>query len=112
MSGAAPDVDITVVSPAGDNLDIDRSFVSVDYDENGFVGSAAFTLDISETDDHVMRVESNDGDVFVVAVGRDPSDGVAALRAGAAAAGIFGLLAGLVFILLGARRSKVLVRSS
>jgi hypothetical protein len=109
--GAAPGVDITVVDPAGVNVDINRSFVSVDYDERGFVGSAAFALDISETNDHVMRVESNDGDRFVVAIGRDPSDGVAVLRGGAAAAGILGLLVGLMLILLGARRSKVTVAS-
>jgi hypothetical protein len=109
LSGATPDVAVTVVDPAGESIDLDRSFVSIDYDESGFVGSAAFTLDISETDDHVMRVQSNEGDVFVVAVGRDPSDGVAALRGGAAIAGLFGLFAGLVFILLGARRSKVTI---
>lgn len=106
VSGATPEVIITVVDPAGDSIGVDRSFETVEYDESGFVGSAAFTLDISETDDHVMRVESNEGGSFVVAIGRDPSDGVPALRGGAAAAGILGLLVGLVFISLGARRSK------
>ena len=67
------------------------------------------TIDIAETNDHVVRVESTDNEVFVVAVGRDPNAGVAALRGGAAAVGILALLLGAGLILLGARRSKATI---
>ena len=111
VGSGTPDVDITIVDPDGDLVDLDRTVTDLDYSEAGFVGGAAFTIEISETDDHVVRVESADDAVFVVAVGRDPSDGVALLRGGAAAFGMLGLLLGGVLILLGARRSNATVGS-
>ena len=104
-----PDVDLTVLDPEGDPVDVERSSADVGYDEDGFVGQARYSIDIGATDDHVFRVESSDDDVFVVAVGRDPNAGVAALRGGAAAAGIVGLVIGLVLILLGARPARATV---
>lgn len=105
----APDVDITIVDPDGNDVDLDRSSGDVDYDVAGFIGSAQFSIDIEATDDHVLRAESDVDEVFVVAVGRDPSNGVAPLRAGAIAAGLVGLIVGLAFVLLGARRSSATV---
>ncbi len=104
-----PDVEITLVDPDGDDVDLNRSFGDVDYDDAGYTGTARFSIDIETTDDHVLRAESDSGEVFVVAVGRDPSQGVAALQIGAIAAGIVGLLAGIAFVLLGARRSSATV---
>lgn len=99
-----PDVDITIVDPDENLVDLDRSFGDISYDAAGFVGTAQFSIEIEETNDHVLRAESDADDVFVIAVGRDPSDGVAALRAGALAAGIIGLLVGLGFVFLGTRK--------
>lgn len=103
------DVDITIADPDGGDVDIDRSFGDVSYDAGGFAGTARFSVEIEETDDHVLRAESDADEVFVVAVGRDPSEGVAAMRIGAILAGIVGLLVGLVFVLLGSRKSTATV---
>ena len=105
-----PDVEITLVDPDGDVVDLDRSSGDVDYDADGFQGVARFSIEIEETDDHVLRAESDADDVFVVAVGRDPSDGVAALRVGAVAAGLVGLLVGLALVLLGSRSASTTVQ--
>ena len=104
-----PDVEVTLVDPDGAEVDLDRSFGDVEYDAAGFRGVAFRSVDIQETDDHVLRAEAEVDDVFVVAVGRDPNDGVAALRTGAVAAGVVGLLAGLALVLFGARRSSATV---
>jgi hypothetical protein len=109
VGSATPDVDITIVDPDGAPVDLDRTVTDLDYSEAGFVGAAAFTIEITQTNDHVVRVESPDNEAFVIAVGRDPSDGVAVLRGGALALGILGLLLGGGLILLGARRSNATV---
>lgn len=94
---------VTVVDPAGDELPLDRVIGTVDYDVAGFVGEAAFTVDIAVAGDHVMRVESDDG-FFVVAVGRDPGDGLGALIAAAGVAAVAGLVVGLGMVLVGRSR--------
>lgn len=104
-----PDVAITLVDPDGSEVDLDRSFGDVEYDAAGFRGVAFRSVDITETDDHKLRAEAAIGEVIVVAVGRDPNEGVAALRIGAVLAGIVGLLVGLVFVVFGARRSTATV---
>jgi hypothetical protein len=104
-----PDVEITLVDPDGVDVDLNPSFGDVEYDAAGFRGAARFSIDIEKTDDHVLRAESEVDEVFVVAVGRDPNEGVTPLRTGAIAAGLIGLLAGLAFLLLGARKSSATV---
>ena len=111
VGSGTPDVEITIVDPDGAPVDLDRAVTTLDYDEGGFVGSAAFTIDIAETDDHVVRVESADDEVFVVAIGRDPADGVAALRLGAVALGLVGLLVGAGLIVIGARGARAKVQA-
>lgn len=107
--GDVPDVDITLVDPDGDDIDVDRSSGDVEYDADGFRGVAQFSVDIEARNDHVLRAESDVDVVVVVAVGRDPNEGVVAFRTGAVAAGVGGLLAGLVFLFLGVRRSTTAV---
>lgn len=107
--GDDPDVEITLVDPDNNEVDLNRSFGEVTYDAAGYRGEARFSIDIEETDDHVLRAESDVDEVFVVAVGRDPSAGVAGLRIGAIAAGLIGLLVGLVLVLLGSRKSSTTV---
>lgn len=103
------EVDINVVDPDGAPVELDRAVSGLDYSEAGFVGAAAFTIEIIETDDHVVRVESPDNEVFVVAVGRDPGDGVGLLKGGATALVVLGLLLGGGLFLLGARRTATAV---
>jgi len=106
VGSGTPDVEVTIVDPDGETVDVDRAVTDIDYAENGFVGSARFTVDIEETDDHVIRVESSDDEAFAVAIGRDPSDGVALLRGGGVAVGLLGVLLGAGLIALGARRAR------
>jgi|GEM_PF-788179 len=103
-SAADPEVELQLVDPDGVELDLNRVIGETDYSVDGFEGSSLVTVDIDEATDHVIRVESPGNDAFAVAVGRDPSDGVTALRAGALAAGLIGVLLGLLLILLGSRR--------
>lgn len=106
-----PDVEVEIQDPDGDDLsdDLDDDVGDVAYDVEvdgaNFVGESIFTIEIEQFNDHVIRVASDDVDeTFVVALGRDPGDGVVALRGGAVAAGLVGLLAGVALVLLGVRR--------
>ncbi len=100
-----PVLDVTLVDPNGDEIDFDEAG-EVSYDVDGFVGSAARTVQIDTPGDHVLTVASTDGDPFALAVGRSPDDGVAPLRWGAVAAAIVGLLLGGLFLVMGSRRSS------
>ena len=104
LGSVTPAVEITVVDPDGAPVKLNPAVGGPNYSEAGFVGAAAFTIEIVETDDHVVRVESTDNEVFVIAVGRDPSEGVGLLRGAAAALAIAGLLLGGGLILLSLRR--------
>ena len=106
IGSTAPDAEITVVDPDGAIVDLGTDVDDISYDDSGFVGSAAFSLDIVEPDDHVIRVESPQDEVFVVAVGRDPSEGVIELRIAAIAVGALGVLLGIVVLVLGLRRGR------
>lgn len=107
--GQIPDIEITLVDPDGNAIDLDRSFGDVVYDADGFRGVALQSVEIEEADDHVLRAESDVDGVVVIAVGRDPGEGVAVLRAASIAAALIGVLAGLVLVLRGARRSSATV---
>ena len=102
-SGDPPDVVLAMIDPDGGDVDLDlRS--GVEYDTAGFVGESIRSVDISTTGDHLLRVESTSGETFAVAVGKDPNDGVALLRGGAVIAFLVGVVAGVVLIVIGARR--------
>ncbi|MEP6295680.1 MAG: hypothetical protein ABJ382_00005, partial [Ilumatobacter sp.] len=108
--GDAPDVDIMLFDPDSNEIDFDSISGDVEYDEGNFRGVAIGSVEIEDTDDHVIRVEAEGvDDVFAVAVGRDPNDGVAALRIGAVAAGLIGLLVGLALVLNGSRKTSATV---
>lgn len=104
VGSTVPDAEITVVDPDGVIIDLESDVDDVTYDDAGFVGAAAFSLDIAEADDHVIRVESPGDEAFVVAIGGDPSDGVLELRIGAFAVGLLAVLLGGVLMVLGMRR--------
>lgn len=102
-----PVLGAALVDPNGDEIDLDDlgDADAVSYDVDGFVGSAARTVQIDTPGDHVLTVAPTEGDPFAVAVGRSPDEGVALLRWGAAAAAIVGLVVGGLFLVLGSRRS-------
>ncbi len=102
-----PVVNLTLVDPNGDEIDlVDADDVSytASYDVDGFVGSAARTVEIDTPGDHVLTVVPTVGDPFALAVGRSPDDGVALLRWGAVAAAIAGLVLGGLLLVMGSRR--------
>lgn len=96
---------VTLVDPAGTDIELNRVIGSIDYDVDGFVGESQFTVDIAESGDHVVRVESDDG-AFAVAVGRDPADGLSTLYVAAVVAAAAGVIVGMGMILAGRGRRK------
>ncbi|MGI9645143.1 MAG: hypothetical protein ACR2O6_07530 [Ilumatobacteraceae bacterium] len=101
-----PVVQLSMVDP--DGVEVELSARSgIDYDAAGFAGESLRTATITTTGDHVLRVESEvDGELFVVSVGKDPNDGVGAMRFGAIALALVGLIVGIVCIVLGSRRRE------
>ncbi|MGA9276444.1 hypothetical protein, partial [Ilumatobacter sp.] len=97
---------ITVVDADGEAVALEPAGTGLDYDEDGFVGTATFSIDIADATSHVIRVESPGDDLFVVAIGPDPTEGVAVLRVGGLAAGLVGILLGLAAVLFGSRPSR------
>lgn len=98
-----PPPEVTLLDPNGEVLELEAAG-EVTYDVDGFVGSAAHTVQVDTLGDHVLTVAPAAGGAFAVAVGRSPDEGVALLRWGAVAAGIGGLVLGGLFLVLGSRR--------
>jgi hypothetical protein len=105
-SDRLPRVRVEITSPDGDEIDLDR-VSEFDYDRSGYRGTAIRRVAIEDTGDHVVRVTSaefaddpSDAD-FVVAIGRDPDDVAAPMRAGAVALGASGLVLGLLAVAIG-----------
>lgn len=99
-----PELSVVLVDPNGRPLDVDDTGPDA-YDVDGFVGTAARSVEIETPGDHVLTVAPTAGDPFAVALGRSPDQGVALLRWVAGAAAIAGLLIGGVLLVLGSRRN-------
>ena len=98
LDAMPPSVDITMIDPDGNVIDLEEP-PSISYSSGEYAGRAEFQVDIAEAADHVIRVETESGDRFAVAVGRDPDDGVALLRGLAVLLGLAGVVVGLVVAL-------------
>ncbi len=98
-----PRVSITLRDDNGDELDLDR-VSEPSYDQGGSRGAAVRTARIGETGDYTVTVDSNVDDI-VVRVGRDPAQGVTAMRVGAFLALLVALGAGLFAALAGRQRT-------
>ena len=97
-----PDLDLVLLDPNGEPLELDEADADA-YDVDGFVGTAALTVEIETPGDHVLTVVPTGGAPFAVAVGRSSDQGVALLRWGAIAAAIAGLVVGGLLLVLGSR---------
>lgn len=113
VSDDLPAVALTLWDPNSLELDPDDALelernAGLSYDAAGFVGQSIRSVEIETPGDHVLRVESDSSD-FVIAVGRDPDDGVGTLRAGSIIAALVGLIGGGMLLVIGARRRPAAV---
>ncbi len=106
LATSAPAVDVSVVDPDGDDLQLINRRGDVDYDGAGFAGASRFAIDVRTPGDHVVRVESSAGEPFAIAIGRDPADGVGVLRTIGIVLGLLGLVGGVLIAALGGRSSS------
>lgn len=107
-NSAVPVPVVSLVDSAGNAVALDSSS-GVSYSADGRRGQSIRTFAIETPGDHVVTVESPTGDAdFVLAVGRDPSSGVAPLRFGALAAAGIGLILAAMLFLADARRQAAL----
>lgn len=74
------------------------------YDVDGFVGVAAWSIDIDTPGDHVLTVAPIGGEPFAIAVGRSVEEGVAVLRWSAVAVAVTALVLGGGLLVAGSRR--------
>lgn len=98
-----PSVDVVLVDERGDDIDLDR----VDgprYDTSDAKGEGVRSVEIDEPGDYVLTAEADSSDVMV-RVGRDPSQGVAAIRIAAILVLLAGLVGGVLLFVAAARRA-------
>ncbi len=86
----------------GDEVDLDEA-TGPSYDRSGAKGSGVATAEIEDTGDYILTASSDDPEVMV-RVGRDPSNGVTALRLGAVAVLVAGIALFVVGMARGGRR--------
>jgi hypothetical protein len=94
-----PDVELLLLDDSGDEVDFDPAS-GPSYDNGDAKGTGVLTAEIEDTGDYVLTASSDDPEAMV-RVGRDPSNGVAAMRVGAVAA----LVAGVVLFILAMARA-------
>ncbi len=101
--GADDNLDIVMFDESSNEIDLQRE-TDLSYDNGDSQGEVLYSVEIEDEGDYTLRVQGDDDDV-VARVGADPDDGVGLLRIAAIAALAAGLVLGLLFILLGRRRS-------
>ena len=105
--GDAPQVTITLTDSSGNEVDLDRLDDEFTYSfDDSFAGTARRRVEIESTGDYVVTVESDDGDDFVVAIGRKPAEAANPMRLGSLAAGVGGVVLGLGVVVAGLRRTR------
>jgi hypothetical protein len=105
----APRVSLTLVDVQGDEVDLDAAD-GPSYDRAGHRGEGIRTVDIDEPGDYELTATSDAGATEVlVRVGRDPADGVTALRLASIASIAIGVVVGLLLLLVVGRRPPVTV---
>jgi hypothetical protein len=101
-----PELSLEMTSPVGDDVELTDASGTT-YDADGFTGQSVRTFRVETPGDHMLRVEAlGDSDVrLAVAVGGDPSDGVATMQLGAVLAALVGVVIG-GGLMLASRRSS------
>jgi hypothetical protein len=99
-----PTVVLTLLGPEGDEVELDVD-EGVSYDTGDSAGESIRSVDVESPGDHTLRVESDDSG-FAIAVGRNPNDGVLAMRVAAVVAALVGIAIG-VWLLSNSRRRRV-----
>lgn len=101
---AQPAATVTLTDPEGVSVGLDAAG-GVSYDSARSTGRVNQSFQIDVPGDHLLS--ASDGPAgFAFAIGRDPNDGVALLRAGAGLAAAAGVVIGGALLLLAARRSS------
>jgi hypothetical protein len=90
-----PAISLKMTSPTGNEIVLNDTSGST-YDVDGFLGESIRAFSVETPGDHILRVDvSGDSDVrLVMAVGKEPSDGVGMMRLGAVLAAVAGLVLG------------------
>jgi hypothetical protein len=103
----APDVDLVLRDEDGRDVDLDRADGPT-YDRAGRRGEAVQVVEITDTGEYRLTATTDDTDGVeaVVRVGRDPTRGVAAIRAGSLAALTVGVVGGVTLLVLSRRRPE------
>jgi hypothetical protein len=99
-----PDVDLVLVGPDGDEVDLGDDD-SKSYDAAGAVGTSIRSIDIDEAGEYELTVTSEDDD-FAIAVGKNPEAAADTLKLISYALAGIGVVLGTVLILLGLRRKR------
>jgi hypothetical protein len=102
-----PAVEIEVRADDESELDLDRLDEEFTYSlDSSFAGTATRQVEIESTGNYVVSVDSQDGNDFVIAVGRNPAEAGDTMRFGAIASGLAGVVLGLILVLIGVRRRR------
>ena len=96
-----PQVGLTLVDEDGQEVDLDRADGPT-YDRSGARGSGVRKVQIEDTGDYVLTADADDGEPMI-RVGRDPASGVTAVRVGAIALLVSGIVLGVVALVLAQR---------
>lgn len=91
-----PRVSLTLVDGSGQEVDLDR-VEGPSYDGAGRRGEAVRTAELDAGGDYVLTVDTNETEL-VVRVGKDPTRGVALMRALGVGLAVLGLLAVLAWL--------------
>ena len=98
-----PDVELVLLDDRGNDVGLDRAD-GPSYDTADASGVGVQTVEIDDPGDYVLSAEAATADVMI-RVGRDPSNGVTAIRVGAIAVLMAGLVGGVLLIVAAQRRA-------
>jgi hypothetical protein len=102
---ALPRVSLTLVDDGGEEVDLDR-VSEPSYDHGGRAGTAVRTAEIDGAGTYLLTVEANDPDVMI-RVGKDPQQGIGAMRVSGIVLAVLGLVALILGLVLGRRKPAV-----
>ena len=99
-----PEIGLTLVDADGREVDLE-SADGPTYDRSGAQGTGVSTVRIEDAGDYVLTADA-DASEAMIRVGRDPANGVTAMRAGALAVLVGGVVVGVLVLVLAQRRAR------